>query len=150
MFDPQSFLDTSIEGANSTQSIPVPAGDYTAVIDKVTSRQWTKKDDPTVSGVALDIIWSIDDQSVKELLDRDKVVVKQGVMLDMNDTGTGLDMGKGKNVGLGRLREALGKNNPGERFSFSQLPGCVAKIRVKHRADKDQIFAEVEAVSRLA
>lgn len=148
MFNPEEFLDQQILESNSTQAVPVPVNEYVAVVADVKTRQWTKKDDPSVTGIALDLIWELDDQAVKELLDRDKVTVKQGVMLDINEAGQ-LDMGKGKNVGLGRLREALNLNVPGQPFSFSMLNGRVAKVSVNHRIDGENIYAEVKAVARM-
>jgi len=145
MFDAQSFLDMQIADANSTATIPVPVGEYAAIIDKINVRQWTKKDDPTISGLTLEVFWNVDDQQVKELLGRDKVSVKQGVMLDITEEG-GLDMGKGRNVGLGKLRQALGLNEPGVAFSFNQLPGQYAKVSVKHRIDGENIYPEVGTV----
>ena len=148
MFNPDQFLDMQVTESNSTEAIPVPVGEYTAVIGEVKCRSWQKKDDPSVSGLALDISWDIDDESVKELLGRTKVSVKQGAMLDLTESG-GLDMGKGRNVGLGRLREAVGLNAPGQPFSFSMLVGRMAKVKVEHRIDGDRIFAEVKAVTKL-
>ena len=148
MFNPDQFLDMQIEGQNDTKIIPVPAGEYTAMIEEVKVRQWQSKADPSKSGLTLDVQWSIDDASVKELLGRDKVTVKQGIMLDMTEQG-GLDMGKGKNVGLGRLREALGLNVPGQAFSFPMLSGRVAKLTVAHRVDGEDIYAEVKMVAKV-
>ena len=148
MFNPDQFLDMQIEGQNDTKVVPVPAGEYTAMIEEVKVRQWQGKADPSKSGLTLDIQWSIDDPSVKELLGRDKVTVKQGIMLDLTDAG-GLDMGKGRNVGLGRLREALDLNQPGRPFSFTMLTGRVAKVNVSHRIADDNIFAEVKQVARI-
>lgn len=150
MFDPSQFLDMTIEGDNSTVAIPVPAGEFHAQVDKVDVRQWTKRDDPTVSGLTLEVFWAIEDDGVKEMLGRDKVLAKQGIMLDITDAG-GLDMGKGKNVGLGRLRAATNLNEPGKAFSFQQLFGQYAKVTVTHRTDKDdpeKIYAEVKTVVR--
>lgn len=152
MFDPNTFMEMTTDAANSTVSVPVPAGEYVAFIEKVEARQWKKKDDPSVAGMALDIIWNIDDANVKALLERDKVTVKQGIMLDLNDVG-GLDMGKGKNVSLGKLREAVNLNNPGQPFGFRMLEGRPAKVVVVHRPDdknSELIYAEVKAVARLA
>ncbi len=151
MFDPTSFLEMSVDQSNSTVSIPVPAGEFVAFVDKVEARPWTSKTDPTKSGVALDILWNIDDAGVKQMLDREKVTVKQGIMLDLTETG-GLDMGKGKNVGLGRLREATGLNEAGQPFAFRMLEGKAAKVIVEHRPDPKQpdvIYAEVKAVAKL-
>jgi hypothetical protein len=148
MFNPDQFLDMQVTESNDTKVIPVPVGEYTAVIGEVKCRQWQSKADPSKSGLALDLIWEIDDNAVKELLGRDKVTVKQGCMLDITESG-GLDMGKGRNVGLGRLREATGLNTPGQPFSFSMLNGRLGKISVSHRIDGDTIFAEVKQVAKL-
>ena len=146
-FDAQSFLDATVSGTNDTKVIPVPMGEYMGIIDKVQPRPWQSKDGSS-SGIALDIFWLVEDASVKEYLGRDSVICKQGIMLDLSTTG-GLDMSKGKNIGLGRLREAVGKNSPSEAFSFAMLPGCAAKISVTHRIANDDTFAEVKAVAML-
>jgi len=148
MFNPDQFLETTVTEANSTEAVPVPVGEYIAVVSEVKCRSWTKKDDPSQGGLALDIQWEIDDQAVKDLLGRPKVTVKQGVMLDLTDAGQ-LDLGKGRNVGLGRLREALNLNTPGQPFSFTMLTGRVAKVKVEHRINGEQIFSEVKQVARM-
>ena len=145
-FDTQSFLDATVSSANDTKVIPVPIGEYMGIIDKVTPRQWQSKDG-TQSGIALDVIWLVEDAGVKQLLGRDTVTCKQGIMLDL--IGGGLDLAKGRNVGLGRLREAVGKNEEGQPFSFSMLPGLSAKISVTHRVVGDDVFAEVKAAAKL-
>jgi hypothetical protein len=79
---------------------------------------------------------------------REKVTCKQGIMLDLNEGGQ-LDMGKGKNVSLGKLREAIGLNSPGQPFSFSMIQGRMALGFVQHRVDGDQVFAEIKRVQKL-
>ncbi len=152
IFDPDSFMNMTVEESNSTSSTPCPPGEFIGIVKEIKARQWKKKDDPSVVGMALDILWSVDDANVKQLLERDEVVVKQGVMLDVTDAG-GLDMGKGKNVGLGRLREALNLNEKGQPFSFPMMVGRPAKIVVSHRPDNNDtsiVYAEVKAVAKLS
>ena len=153
MFSPEQFLDMQVTESNSTELIPIPIGDYLAIADKVEVKQWAKKDDPSVSGLKLQITWAIDDQAVKELLGRDKVTIRQDIMLDLTDGGT-LDMGKGRNVGLGRLREAVDLNIPGQAFSFTMIPGRMAKVSVKQRLDDKvtppAIYSEVGGVAKVA
>lgn len=149
-FDADSFLQASVSESNSTALIPCPIGEYQGIISKIAPRQWQSKDG-TQSGVALDVFWLVEDAGVKATCGREEVVVKQGLMLDTNPQG-GLDMSTGKNVGLGRLREAVGKNNPGESFSFAMLPGLMAKISVTHREDKNDpsiVYGEVKMVTKL-
>lgn len=148
IFDPQAFMNAQITGANATQYVPCPVGEFQAVSDSVTPRQWTKRDDPNTKGVALDIEWSIGDPAVLELLGREKVLVRQGIMLDMTPSGA-IDLGPGRNVALGRLRDALGVNDPNQVFSFQQLVGQAARVKVEHEIYRDAPMAKVTAVSRL-
>lgn len=148
-FDPSQFLDFTTTDANSTERVPCPPGEYDAQVEKLETRTWTSKTDPTKSGVTLEVTWSIQDQTVLQQLDKDKVTVKQGVMLDFTDTGS-LDMGKGKNIGLGRLRAATGNNVPGRPFAPSMLMGCMAKVRVSHEPSKDDPSVVYDRVTAVA
>lgn len=146
-FDPQSFLDAAISGSNDTKITPVPAGEYVGVIEKVAARQWQSKDG-TKSGVSLDVTWLIEDEGVKAELKRDTVTSRQGVMLDLTASG-GIDTAKGTNIGLGRLREAVGLNDPSKPFSFGQLPGQAARVTVSHRIDGEDTYSEIKKVAPL-
>lgn len=147
-FDPSSFLDESVNESNSTVSTPVPEGEYQAVAGEPAIRSGTDKNgDPWT---ALDITWSIDGgqyPAVAEATGRPSNSVRQSFFLDVDANGK-LDIGKGKNVSLGRLREALGLNTPGKPFSFRMIQGQVAKVTVKHRVYQDALFADVKAVAR--
>lgn len=145
-FDPNTFLNQTFEGSNDTVQQPVPAGEYLAVADKVDVKTWQSKDG-SASGLKLEIVWEIDDPSVKEFLGRTKVTSRQNIMLDLTDTGQ-LDMGKGKNVGLGRLREAIDLNDPTQGFAFGMIQGRMAKVKVSHRPYEDNIFDEIKAVAK--
>ena len=148
MFSPEQFLDMQVTESNDTKVIPVPVGEYLGVVEEVKVRTWTSKKDPSQSGLTLDVVWLIDDANVKALLGREKVTVKQGIMLDMTEAG-GLDMSKGRNIGLGRVREATGLNTPGQPFAASMLTGRMAKVKVKHRVDGENIYAEVESTAKV-
>mgnify|MGYP000847491777 CR=1 FL=1 len=148
-FDPNTFLNTTYEEANDTKITPCPVGEYLAVASKVDAKTWASRDG-SKSGVKLEILWEIDDANVKQLLGRDKVTSRQNIMLDLNEAGTGLDLGKGKNVGLGRLREALDLNTPGQSFAFSMIEGRLAKVMVSHRVDGEDIYDEVKKVAKPA
>lgn len=148
MFNPDTFLQSSVTEANDTKKTPCPAGEYIAVAEKVEARPWQSKDG-LKSGIALDITWSIDDHAAKEATGRDNVQVRQGIMLDLMESG-GLDMGKGKNVALGRLREATGLNVPGQPFSPAMVQGRAAKVTVSHRVDGEDIYDEIKKVAALS
>lgn len=144
-FDPSSFLDESVTDPNSTSSTPVPEGEYTAVAGEPALRNGTDKNGAPWN--ALDINWAIDDPKVAEVTGRPANSVRQSFFLEIDEKGK-LDIGKGKNVSLGRLREAIGLNTPGKPFSFRMIQGQVAKVTVKHRVYNDAIFADVKAVAR--
>lgn len=148
VFDPSTFLDVSINEANATQSEPVPVGEYLAVTGDPVPRNWQSKDG-TKSGVALDVPLEIDDAAVKAKLGRDKVTVTYGIMLDLNESG-GIDTGKGRNISLGRLREAIGLNAPGVPFNFRMIAGHPLRVTIKHDVQGDNIYARVAGVARPA
>ena len=147
-FDPQAFLQATFEESNSTESIPVPVGEYPAMAEKVDITPWASRDG-TKSGLKLQILWNIMDDSVREVTGRAENKVRQDIMLDLTDSGM-LDMGKGMNVRLGKLREAVGLNQAGQPFGFPMIQGRMAKTKIKHRMGEQpgEIFAEVEAVSK--
>lgn len=138
-FDPDLFLSQQSTEANDTQAIPVPEGEYTAVIKSVSARQ---AKDSTI----LDIVWSLDDEGVKQATGLKEPTCRQSIFLDVTASG-GLDFGKGKNVSLGRLREAVKQNAAGVPWSPAQLNGAVARVTVKHRLYNDAIFADVKGVA---
>lgn len=157
-FDTETFLNATYEQANSTRLPLVPAGEYKAEADRINVRQGEIKEGENSGDrwYRLELLWSIDSDKLKTQLKMDKVAVKQSFFLDVTDSGT-LDMGEGKNVSLGRLRESLGMNNSGRRFSISSFKGAMATIRVDNKmADRDggalkkgDMFAEVGAVTRI-
>lgn len=146
MFDPTTFLNQTFEGANDTVSIPCPAGEYLAIADKTDVKSWQSRDGSS-SGLKVEILWDIQDESVKELLGRESVKVPQQQMLDLTDTGA-LDMGKGKNIGLGRIREATDLNDPTQGFAFGMITGRMAKVVVSHREHEGNLYAEIKRVAK--
>lgn len=140
-FDPDMFMNQQTADANDTQFVPVPEDDYPAVIKEI--KAGTAGDKPV-----LNITWAIDSEAAREATGLESPTVRQTIWLDLTDQG-GLDMGKGKNVGLGKLREALGQNTPGQPWSPGMLSGQVAIIKVEHRAGKSpgEVYAGVKAVT---
>lgn len=145
-FDATNFQNAQFTDANSTEYIPVPEGEYIAVIDKQEIR-------PTSKGqVILDVTWKIDDAEVAEATGLTNPTVRQSIFLDVTDNG-GLDFGAGKNINLGRLRKALNQNVSGKPWTFGNLLGAVATIRVKHRivpdenGGDDRVYTDVAGVA---
>lgn len=150
-FDPASFLSQETNDQMDTQFILIPAGEYPAMIKDVAARQQQNPNDPTQLWTILDVTYAIDDQGVREETGMEAPTIRQSIFLDLDDTGK-LLTGKGKNVNLGRLREAIGLNQPGQAFSFASLPGQACVIAVKHTPDKKDpeiVYANVNKVASL-
>lgn len=148
-FDPSSLFETTVTEVNDTKIIPIPEGEYLAVIEKADISTWTSRDG-TKSGLRLDVHYLIDDEGAKAATGREKLTVRQGLMLDLTEDGKSLDMGKGKNVGLGRLREACDLNQPGQPFAMAMIPGRLVKIKVTQRIgdDPETVYNDVRGVTK--
>lgn len=152
-FDPDAFATASTNEANDTKFQNVPAGEYLAVVDKVEIRKTDPTEKNPEGSVVCDLTWKIDDAKLEAELGR-RLTVKQGIFLDIinGPRGPELDFGKSKNVSLGRVREALNMNAPGQSFSLSNLQGAgPARIRVALTPSKtsEEMFANVKSVGRV-
>lgn len=138
-FNAEQFMQTEFEGKLETEFTPIPEGEYRAVIKEV-NPDVTPKGSPL-----LELIWIIDDQSVRDLIGMDEPTSRQTIWLDVNENG-GLEIGKNKNVSLGKLREALGQND-GRPWAPTMLLGQPATVNIKHRLGSEGgVFAEVKGV----
>ena len=141
-FNPDTFMNAEVNESNATAYTPVPEGEFTASIKAVKPRVLTD------GRAVFDVTWIVDDEAARNETGMAEPSVRQTLWLDITETG-GLDFGKGKNVGLGRLREALGQNAPGKPWAPGMLVGGVAKVKVSHSIDKRDnvtINADVKAV----
>lgn len=147
-FDMEQFMNTTLEGVNSTEVPQLQPGEYIGVLGKPKGDEIQGRKDPSKTYLKLSVPVSIDvpaDQ--RETVGRDKTTVTYDLMLDRTPSG-GIDMGQGKNVGLGRLREATDLNKPGTSFSFAMLEGRPVKVRIEHELYNGKAFAKVRAVSK--
>lgn len=141
-FNPDTFLNTETEYASATSYTPCPEGEMPASIKAIKPRVLTD------GRAVLDVTWIVDDETARQETGMAEPSVRQTLWLDTTESG-GLDFGKGKNVSLGRLREALGQNAPGKPWAPGMLVGGVAKVKVSHSIDKRDnatINADVKAV----
>ena len=139
-FDPDSFLDATLPGANSTKREVVPAGVYVARLSNLEVKNGTVNKPGENFGkqwVALNFRWNIDNLP--------NGIVFDSVFLDLGEDGRP-DMGKGKNVKLGKLREAIGLNSGPAQFRA--FDGRVATIKVEHRIYEGEPQAEVKSYAK--
>ena len=148
-FDPTSFLAATTSEAGSTRLDPIPMGEYAAVIDNL---EWREAETKNGTRKIMRVIWRITDDDLRVQLDRDNINVRQDIWLDETRDGQ-LDYSKGKNIGIGRLREALGQNQPGAPWTLNMLVGAgPALITVTERpADSgDVVYNDVKSVGRMS
>ncbi len=152
-FDPDLFMQMEVQDAGSTEYLKIPESDegYPAVIKKVEGKTinfFDKETGEPQSFPAVEITWEVDSEKVREYMGQPHPQIRQMLFLEFNDKNM-LDMGKGKNVELNRIRDALGQNVPG--WKFSNLENAVAKIMVRHKKDEKSgdYFARVSGVTSL-
>lgn len=132
MFDPDTFLDSFVEEGNETERVLIPAKVYPAYIEEVKMRNGDR-DDGT-PWVQLLCKWCIEDADAAAALNKDKVVLTDAFFIDLDEDGR-IATGTNKNLHLGKLRKAVGKNEG--RFSPRDLVGCRAFVDVRHTVNKE-------------
>lgn len=147
MFDPQSFLDATIE-APMEKRPPLPVGDYTSVIEEVEARQWASKDG-SKTGIAWDIKHKIDVPADLQasLKLAPQLTINDSIFIDLNEQGL-IDITPGRNSGLRRYREATDLNKPGDRFSARLLCGRMVKVKIGHEIYQDAPVERIQGVTR--
>lgn len=151
-FDPATFMQTVYTEVNDTKVVPCPAGEWQAQIVELKPKTGTisKGERAGETWAGVDIVWEISDDRVTSITNRKPTKVRQNLFLDLNATGA-IDFSQGKNIGLGRLREACDLNRPGQPFNFSQLIGKLAIVNVSHRiddSDPSKMYDEVKTVRK--
>ena len=149
IFNPENFLDDEVGGPMSTERELIPADTY---------RNCYVKDVKVQEGIIgkgeragkpwarLNLVWVIDDQALRDKLNRAEVTITQGLMLDLDDNDR-LDTRKGRNVRLGRVRKALGLNEGS--IKFKEFIGKTATLQIAHGVNSQDGSAteEVAAVA---
>lgn len=157
-----SFMNSSVEGAMSTERPLPPIGQYQLrILDDVASdkefrkihvKAGTSTDQSTgaerpwmILNVPMEIIQRIDVPDT-EFAER---LVRWSSFLDIDESGK-LLTGQDDNVDLGKLRAALGQNKGGEAWNPHMLGGQVLIGHITHRADKRDTSKKYPEVSSVA
>lgn len=146
-FDADALMGATYTETNATSFKPVPEGDYKAIIDKITPRQFTSKEKKVYT--VLDISWNILDDRLKAIMERDTIRVQQTVFLEIDEDDNSIQFGDDTNVQLGRLRQALGQND-GSAWSIGKMVGEMALVRVTQRAREIEGQADPEITSQVS
>lgn len=150
-FDPNVFMQQTVNAQLDTVVQQCPEGEFKAMIDDFDASAFrtftSKKTNSDFTIFAPPFV--IQDPTVAAQLGRDKVVVfHKGIFIDTDAAG-GLDTSKGKNVDLGRLRDAVSQNGAGP-WTFNNLKGAGPVIvKVIHEADATDPEKKYARVSRV-
>jgi hypothetical protein len=158
-FDPDTFMNQTVDAPKGdTVMQQCPEGEFRAMIDDFDSNAFRSGEageqakNPGKPYTIFSPGFVIEDAAVAQMLGRDKVVVgHKGMFLDFAADGS-LDFGKGKNVDLNRLRDAVGQNVAGP-WSFANLKGAgPVMVKVVHepdRKDPEKKYAKVTRVTKI-
>ena len=145
LFDPKAFVESTVEGTISTEKKLIPAGEYTAFVEAINASGGLGGPNKDKAWARLDLTWNIDSPELRDQLHRAKIVLTQGVMLDLDEEGA-FDTREGKNVQLGRLLAVFGLNTG--TFQPRSLVGQFGKIRVEYETYKDTVQEKIKAVTK--
>lgn len=152
-FNAEAFGMAQFEGENDTRFLQVDQKEYRAVIlGPFGEERKTRLRTSDKGFVMLEVVWAIEDPEQMAKLGVQKLPdMRQTIFLDLTPEG-GLDMGPFKNASLGKLREALNLNNPGQRWSFNDFIGKPGLVKVEYKPnekDPQNPFANVTAVTKI-
>lgn len=151
MLNTDEFLQTTTEETLDDFLEPCSVGEFLFICGKPAINSFTyKKGERTgETGYQMVVRLECQDDGVKKQLGRETVRVRHSVLLDVTEDGNGLDMGKGKNIGLGQIRTALGQNVPGQAWSPNMIEGQPIKAKITHEVDPrtSKVFANVAGVA---
>lgn len=152
-FNPDDLLNLQLEGANDTKLIQIPADTYIGVIKAMDITEVTQRADngDEVKRQVLRVSIGIDNEAVKEATGMADPRGRWDCFLDLTPNG-GLDMGKGKNVNLGKIREAVGMNDPTQPFSMRAMVGRPLQATFELKKDKKSgdMFSNITKVAALS
>ena len=141
-FDPDAFMQQTVDEPMATTLLGVPEGEYTAMVGDFDSKAFrtvsvTNKNTGIASDRAvLEVPFLINDDTLKAKLGREQITHRETFWLDMTADGR-LDTGPDKNVRLGQLRSALGQNSANAPWAPSMLRNMgPVRIVIKTTSDK--------------
>lgn len=160
-FDPELFMQQTVDQPMETERTLCPPGDYTMMVDDFEAKRAIEQIDfeykkgPNAGQPGTMYVFNcpcvVQDDKVKADMDQDRVIVYKRITLDVNADGQ-LSWGKNKNIDLGQLRHAVGQNHAGT-WNISHLRGAgpfVGKVEKREGKRKDGTNFEGREVTRVA
>lgn len=150
-FNPDLFMQSTIEQTLDTKRELVPENDYAGTITKLEASGGTiSKGDRTGEpwGAIKIFVTMTLPSDVAARVGREKKTVSTMIFLDLDPQTGGLAIGKGKNVDLGKWMEAAGINQLSNK-NPAMLEGRDVKVRIKHReSENGNLFEDIVGVRK--
>lgn len=150
-FDVNALLAATTTNAGSTEFMTLPTDEEFVANLRIDSdpekafKQGVKDGRPWLM---LNVQVELSGARIAELLaGRDKRTIQWGIPIDLTPSG-GLDMGKGMNVTLNKLREETGQRREGQPWGFKDLNGQTIRVKIKHRKVDDKVFEDIGSFSK--
>ena len=146
-----AFMSTQQTVELDTEYPVIPEGEYLAHVGpdpdkdlKLRSFEIKNGDRAGEMAYQLSLSFVIDDEDLRDEMGRDPKVYAT-IWLDFADPEQGvLKVGKGANVPLGRLRAALGQNDPSEPWAPPMMCGQSCYVTIKHRVHEGRVYSDVK------
>lgn len=143
-FDVEQYENMIMEQESETKVTPFPEGQFEGMIQGHDLRGFSRED--SSKSLLLTVNWLINDppQSYLDESGNDEAVVRQQVWINL--TSNGSVSYKGDNAALGRLREVLGYNKPGQQFNFGMLDGsgpALLTVAQRTNAETGDVYSNV-------
>lgn len=164
-FDADAFMNQTVDAPLETEVTLCPPGEYSAMIGDFTREAFEEIEFDYKRGPKAGTRGSMtkfncpfvisSEPKLVPVLGRDHTTVSKQMILDIDETSGSILHGVNKNIELGRIRDAVGQNQPGP-WQIGQLRNAgPVMIKVVHRdyQRKDGStgkMAEVERVVRIA
>lgn len=143
LFDPSVMLNVDVDAAMDTKVALAPEGRYKWQITNVELKKFEAKEPGKKDSFRLELTCEADanqlaptGEKVADLIGRDKFIARYSGWADLTEDMK-WELGTGKNVALGAIREATGLNTPGQPFRLGMLKGQVFSGDLKYRVDKE-------------
>lgn len=143
IFNPDLLKTGAVSGSFSTSLPPMPEGEYPFTVTGVEVKN------PKADVVIAEYSCETYDDAVCTATGMTPSRTRYACFLDLDEVGM-LAVGEGKNVGLGKLREAVGQNDDDTPWTMEMPVGQSFLGLVRQRVDdKDatRIYAEIKQLS---
>ena len=137
-FDINRFLNNTYEESFQTKRELVPEGDYVATIKGMPEFSAGKRPGTVMAKITFRLIGEDAEEAARQQ-NREELTVTNWMFIDVDEEDASIiKYGANQSIELGRLRAALGQNDPSRPWNPMMLDNAgPLLVKVSHRAVKD-------------